>query len=401
MKTRLGCAMIMGGLVLGLSGCGGGSGGGLTRTATPVVKQPTNNPTNSAQNPFTNNNNTNQATDSTATAFIANVNDSKALNITRVMRPSSELTQEIQALITLTNAFRAEKGLPALTYDERLSAFAQMRASELEILPTGVKRINGEEIGAGGINLGENTYAHATGNTASNVIAYWKNDAKSSASLLDANFEKIGVGVVHIPNSEYGYYWVQILDGRRYNGNRTIPYEFVNSDVNTSPLTQLVINNRTIPISLTDKGQWQAINTNGSEGWVNGYDHARFGVIKPQGSNATQLFYQGNQTVDYAIPKTGLANYQGTASLVKDGKITTNAPSEFTANFDTRKLDGKITNNGTTIDLTADINGSAFASRKEANVQMQGAFFGDNAKELAGVFNDNTTSTKGVFGAKQ
>lgn len=422
MTVKLSYAILTGGLLLGLSGCGG-SGGGLSggsttpRSPTPVVNPTKTAPTNVLQS-TTNTQNTNANTNTTnagmtsATAFVANANDSKALNITRVVRPTGELAKEVQEVVRLTNALRAEKGLKPLVYDDKLSAFAQVRANEYEITViksramTKIRKLQSElahqridgrpffdgYIGNGGVS--ENLAAGR--HNASQAVTAWKNSEGHYKNMMNQNHERIGVGVVYIPNSKYGYYWAQIFG----SGTASFPYEFVDAGKdNPTPLKQVVVDGRAIPLDLFSKGQWQPIGGQ-HQGQFTGYDQTRFGAVTA--NNQTQLFYQGNQTLDYAIPKSGTANYQGTALVIKDGKTDTNIDSRFTANFGTRKLNGTLSQKNTTLyTISADINGSGFASKKDAPVQTQGAFFGQNAQELAGVFKDTKTDARGVYGAKK
>jgi len=39
----------------------------------------------------------------------------------------------------------------------------------------------------------------------------WMNSPGHRSNILNAGFKRLGVGYVYIPNSEYGYYWVQIF----------------------------------------------------------------------------------------------------------------------------------------------------------------------------------------------
>lgn len=357
-------------------------------------------------------------TATSATTFVASTkvdpktDDSKALNITQVVRPTGDIAKEIQEVVKYTNQLRTEKNLKPLIYDANLSAFAQMRASEYEIAilrangdkelrrqlahqrPDGRKYSEGVQgYGATGENL---AYGYITGKEV--VLEGWKNSQGHYKNIMTEEYERIGVGLIHIPNSPNDYYWVQIFG----SDSITYPYEFNDSNTDHNRvLTQILVDGRTIPVSTPKQGEWQAINTNNHQGFVNGYQHSRFGVVTPNGAEP-HVFYQGNQTADYNIPKSGTASYRGTALVIdKDGNTNTNLQSAFTANFDTRKLGGSLTQNSTTLyKLSADINGSGFASQANAEVQTQGAFFGQNAQELAGVFKDTKNNAHGAFGAK-
>lgn len=319
-----------------------------------------------------------------ATAFHAPLSDRTPLNITHVVRPTGDIAKEIQKVFESTNKLRAERGLKPLKLDEGLSAYAQVRASELEISYEH-RRLSGEGIG----RFGENIHRGWHVKSADEVMKDWKNSSGHYENMLRP-YDKIGIGFVYVPNSKTIYHWVQIFGYE----NTTAPYEFIDANQpNSKPLEQVVIGNTTIPINLATQGQWQSLN---NQGWINGYTHSRFGLVNQN------LFYQGNQTADTAMPKTGTAVYNGMGLMVKNGTTTTNLNSQLSADFGKRILTGTLSQNGSPLyRLNADINGSSFASKPEASIQTQGAFFGDNAQELSGVFKDTQTDTKGVFGAKR
>ena len=56
---------------------------------------------------------------------------------------------------------------------------------------------------------GENIAA-GYGNSSA-VMNGWMNSPGHRSNILNAGFKRLGVGYVYIPNSEYGYYWVQIF----------------------------------------------------------------------------------------------------------------------------------------------------------------------------------------------
>lgn len=75
--------------------------------------------------------------------------------------------------------------------------------------------------------------------------------------------------------------------------------------------------------------------------------------------------------------------------------------SQFKADFDNKTIAGNISNDKTTIKLTADIKGNTFVSSGgETGVQVDGAFFGNNAEALSGIYLDKNKNFAGAFGAK-
>lgn len=102
-----------------------------------------------------------------------------------------------------------------MRYDENLSAYAQLRASEIE-QKFSHERPNGEmyrtSMGIGRA-VGENIAAGKAG--ANDAILQFKNSEKHYKTLMRADYTKIGMGMgmgmVHVPQSRYKYYWVQIF----------------------------------------------------------------------------------------------------------------------------------------------------------------------------------------------
>lgn len=360
---------------------GGGTSGSGGSTATPI-------PTRPVQD-MTTTNNANSAT--TPMNFVSPLSNGQQIGYL-VNRPVGEQAQKIQQAINYTNQLRAEAKLPPLKVDEALSAYAQVRASEIEKV-FAHKRPDGTGIG----NLGENI-AGGYATASQTVLEQWKNSSGHYRNMLDSRYTKIGIGMVYIPNSKYGYYWVQIFGWD--DSTSPEPYAFTsNSHVNSKPLQQIIVNGVTLNIP-QQQGAWQTIQEKGYTAEVNGYQSMRFGAVKRNNTHDVSVFYQGLQTHEQAMPTTGTAQYQGQAVVVQDGQMKTNVSANFNVDYGKKTLNGTLSqNNKTLYNLNANIQGSAFTSPNNAKVQTQGAFFGSKAEELGGVFKDTQSDTKGAFGA--
>lgn len=139
-----------------------------------------------------------------------------------VMKPTGIDAEKIQEAIKYTNQLRAEKKLLPLKVDESLSAYAQVRAREIEKVFAHT-RPNGDSIG----NVGENI---ASGGTTAyqTVMIQWKNSPTHYKNIINPNYNTIGIGMVYIPNSKNGYYWSQISG---FKGHTT-PYAFTSNSNN-------------------------------------------------------------------------------------------------------------------------------------------------------------------------
>ncbi len=116
---------------------------------------------------------------------------------------------QANAVVTQTNALRAEKNLAPLVIDQRLTTAAMQRAAECafvfshdHIRPDGSDwntinpdLLNGENIAAG-------NYL----NNAIQVIDAWRNSDGHYRNIIDADFQSIGVGCFRKGNCTY---WVQ------------------------------------------------------------------------------------------------------------------------------------------------------------------------------------------------
>lgn len=346
---------------------------------------------NVSQNHATVNSNTTSPSKKEAlTPFVGNskdlqVNHTHQNNQYQVAPIDNDIQQKIKQAVDNTNKLRAEKGLPPLKYDANLSAYAQVRAKEIErhfahTRPDG----KGFEVGISSGYAGENIAAgHATADET--VLVQWRNSTGHYQNMIRANYTKIGIGMVYIPNSKYGYYWVQIFG----DDGVTSDYHFskATDKSNSSPLNKLVIGDKVISL-VAPNGQWQ--HSTNENLHYNGYQHTRFGKM------ADEFFYQGMQTPISSMPNQGNIHYTGDAIVVNNQ--THYGKTAFDVDFANKTLQGNISADGIlAIGIQADIVGNRFVGK--GATKNQGAFFGENAQELAGVF-DTQNGTKGSFGAK-
>lgn len=322
----------------------------------------------------------------------------------KVTASETKYATEIQKVIDETNKLRAAKGLPALKYDARLAAYAQQRATEIvkrfdHIRPDGRSWSSGIQ-GGGGENIVAGT------ENATKSVAQWQNSPDHYKNMVDSSYTKIGIGMVYVPNSEYGYYWVQIFG----MDNTTSLYSFNNTnDTSTStvtntppasPLSEVVIDGIQIPLTAIDgSGSWYEIKGNGYAGVINGYNATRFGAIKLSNDNKYHTFHQGVATAESDMPTSGSARYSGRAVVVEsDHSARSLTSAQFDADFSNKKLSGQL---GTGLKMEANIRGNQFNSATGATVETQGGFYGSKASELSGQFKDNASGKTGAFGAKK
>ena len=129
--------------------------------------------------------------------------------------PTANYSTQAQEVLAQCNAQRQANGIAALSLDPELTKAANIRAQEIATLfshtrPDGRKCFTVlDQIGYSYWSAGENIAA-GYGNSSA-VMNGWMNSPGHRSNILNVGFKRLGVGYVYIPNSEYGYYWVQIF----------------------------------------------------------------------------------------------------------------------------------------------------------------------------------------------
>ena len=126
-----------------------------------------------------------------------------------------------------------------------------------------------------------------------------------------------------------------------------------------------------------------------------------FGVYVHDVTGKQYLYAQGNPTDVKEIPKAGKAEYLGGAVYSKDGAYNERAKMTATVDFGKNTVAIKIDQNQDAVpemNFGGKITGNSFAGEVNG-VKTQGGFFGENAKELSGVFTNDADKSRGVFGA--
>lgn len=132
-----------------------------------------------------------------------------------------------------------------------------------------------------------------------------------------------------------------------------------------------------------------------------GMKYARYGLIMDWQNAVDYLFYQGEKTPTANIPTEGTASYVG-HSLYLCGDCedeVIQGTSKFTADFGKKTLTGSISNEQAKVALSATISGNTFSGTNGAGTETRGAFFGDKAQEISGIFNNDDKDFAGAFGA--
>ena len=124
-----------------------------------------------------------------------------------------------QQVLELTNAKRAEAGLPPLVFDAKLSAAADKHSKDMadnnyfsHTQPDGDSlgdRVRDE--GYGYLRVGENIAAGYK--TPEAVVEGWMNSSGHRANILNPYFKELGVGYYKDPDAgdTYDHYWTQVF----------------------------------------------------------------------------------------------------------------------------------------------------------------------------------------------
>jgi hypothetical protein len=155
--------------------------------------------------------------------------------------------------------------------------------------------------------------------------------------------------------------------------------------------------------------------------FVNGVvfqDSMQNGIYQNQKDGKTYVYIQGELTPTDNIPKSGEARYLGLSSYhvnndtLLEGALDAveGAPPRFgivgvdmTANFEDKTVKGRLLHtaalNNVQAELEGTISGNQFSGTKN-DTKLQGAFFGENANEMGGVYINEKEGFSGAFSAK-
>ena len=157
--------------------------------------------------------------------------------------------------------------------------------------------------------------------------------------------------------------------------------------------------------------------------FVNGVvfqDSMQNGIYQSKKDGKTYVYIQGELTPTDNIPKNGTARYLGLSSYHVDNRTlhegaldpVDGAPPRFgivgvdmTANFEDKTVAGRLVhtsaakNNNVLAELEGTISGNQFSGTKN-DTKLQGAFFGENANEMGGVYINQREGFSGAFSAR-
>lgn len=157
--------------------------------------------------------------------------------------------------------------------------------------------------------------------------------------------------------------------------------------------------------------------------FVNGVvfqDSMQNGIYQNQKDGKTYVYIQGELTPTDNIPKSGEARYLGLSSYhvnndtLLEGALDAveGAPPRFgivgvdmTANFEDKTVAGHLVhasaakNDNVLAELEGTISGNQFSGTKN-DTKLQGAFFGENANEMGGVYINEKEGFSGAFSAR-
>ena len=160
-------------------------------------------------------------------------------------------------------------------------------------------------------------------------------------------------------------------------------------------------------------GDWLNAKANGRDLKVccGIYSDMRFGLTDSLDDNGNAyVFYNGNPTRN--MPTSGSASYSGQSiisanvpALDKEGFYT--GTSQFNVDFGNKTLNGYLgINNIQSVNINASISGNSFngtatSSSLPSAGRVEGKFYGDQAKQLAGLAQANDNNWGAVFGAQK
>ena len=140
--------------------------------------------------------------------------------------------EQIWEVLEEVNEEREDAGLAPLTLSQEIMDATAVRANELveyysHTRPDGTSCFTALKNNVG--YRGENI---AVGyRTADDVMDGWMNSAGHRANILNANFDKLGVGYTYDSNSEWKTHWVQMFRSHEYSDDTLSHDELLNTTV--------------------------------------------------------------------------------------------------------------------------------------------------------------------------
>lgn len=213
------------------------------------------------------------------------------------------------------------------------------------------------------------------------------------------------------------------VTGVSFSGNNTFSFTSYerNNDIN-----KLEISGKDIPLveaNMVRNNGWltdRSLNTSGGTTRMIGDNltNARYGFVIDQTARKAVLFAHGKETNVANVPTSGSARYEGQHVIEVDNKSNVFSNTKYylatgkatlDVNFSDKTVAGELevpSNGGKSTDslpFNAKINGNKFSNEGSLTlktVHVSGGFYGKNAEEVAGVYN-NFNSFGGAFGAKK
>lgn len=244
--------------------------------------------------------------------------------------------------------------------------------------------------------------AKANGNTTSNSNSGSANNSGSNSSN-SSNTSSNNASTTPKTNAEIAGI---VLKENGSDGN------FAAYDISSGNINTLMVDGKTysLPTDVNAEG-FNDVNDSAQKIIVsNNLKYVRHGIryIKFQNTDRDTilLFAQGQMTPVASMPATGVAQYSGAATylneqIFKSGDTGTIAASKFTVDFGKKTVAGTISSSPqhtpipSTISLSARIDGNKFSGNN-----VNGAFFGSEANELAGAYTTDGNGG-GTFGAQK
>lgn len=180
---------------------------------------------------------------------------------------------------------------------------------------------------------------------------------------------------------------------------------------NAPSFDTLSFNGRELPLMVAGNikpGRMVAIDTDLTLGGVSykkfhvgstRHSHARFGALNYEGNNI--VFHQGHLSA--SVPNKGAAHYVGDVVHVNNANNNyTQGIMQADVNFADKRMKLAFTKPGDKskfVDryLEATLNGNKFSGITN-NTHVDGAFYGDNANEMAGHYTNAQENFQGAFG---
>ncbi|WGE84339.1 transferrin-binding protein-like solute binding protein [Actinobacillus equuli] len=229
-------------------------------------------------------------------------------------------------------------------------------------------------------------------------------EPKQQAPKIDSEVPKHPVPDLDTPKTNIGH----TVKGKSYIltvGDDSISLDFNAKPISSEKITQLMIDGKTLDVSTTEPGPLEYFTFKGNNILSDDkiFSNVKYGSYKLDDRRFV-YFIQGKPTALSELPKTGTFEYKG--YYFSHGTNRFGDYAKFKADFDKKNLEGIFENyyqnnyEKRNYHFNVKIDGNHFYGTKGTAI-IDGYFYGKDADELGGTYDDKGEDIQHIFGGKK